>query len=229
MYLKIIPILFFIYSLAACKGTSVTKPDSQSNPYQSIRSNVARVQAMLSGKFVQQTRVDTFNNYVTWMVNDNQDSMVMYSIPVGDPNKNGHWLYHYQIMTSLPNEPIYEAFEKLTEVDRDSIHSRLYLPPANFNLPLSELLQKRKNAFASVKLDSLSADEDAGYYIRQNSLFFKNQTDIGPNAEYNVYSMDIYEVHPTHMMFYTLYYKDPEGEVFLNQFVSKFIRLPTLD
>lgn len=214
--------------IIACKSSSPIPQNAQKpkQSYQSIKSNVARVQAMLTGKFVQQTLVDSLNNYQTWKVNDNQDSMLLYSIPVGDPNKIGYWIYHYQIMTSLPNEPIYEAFEKLTEIDRDSIKSTLYLSPADFNRPLDDLITQRENAFENIDFSTFNTGEDAGYYIRQNLLFFLNQTDVKKNEEYKVYAMDRYELYPDHMLFFTLYYKDPKGERFISQEVSKFIKQP---
>lgn len=227
---------FILVSIIGCKSmTKTTGIDISSKPdvldvesYRNIRSNIARVQAMLVGEFVQHTRVGNEDEYKTWMVNDKQDSVMLYSIPVAEPNKNGYWLYHYQIMTSLPDEPIYEVFEKLIEVDRDSIKSVYYLAPKDFNLPLNELIKKHENSFSDIKFDELEMDEDGGYYIRQNALFFKSQTAIekGPKS---FYIEEIYNVYPNQIVFATVYYKDAEGKKFHSQEVSKFVKLSVFD
>lgn len=62
-----------------------------------IGSNIGRLQAMLSGEFVQYTRRGTKDDgyyYKLWAINDGKDSVLSYTVPVGDPRKHGYWLYH---------------------------------------------------------------------------------------------------------------------------------------
>lgn len=207
--------------------------------YQSIKSNVARLRGLLSGKFVQYVVPPSFlvkdsleningimelkdpskaislteftqNKYITWLVNEQKDSIIMYSIPVGNPNKDGYWLYHYQILTSLPNEPVYEVFEQFTERNRDSITSVYYSVPEDFNVPLEQLLANYKVEFEIIEFKKLEERAgETGLYLRQNPLFFKDE---GPLVSYDpnstVHQKNIYEIYPEYYYYHTITYED---------------------
>ena len=150
----------------------------QDETYSSISGNVQRLYAMLCGKFIHYNRSNPKRELKAWTVNGGKDSVMVYIMPVGDPNKVGHWLYYYQIMTSLPDEPIYEAFSKLEVVDRDTIRSVYYDAPTNFNVPLEELVSNPKAAFAQVKLGelSLSSYGEVVTYVRKTPLHFEGKS-----------------------------------------------------
>lgn len=190
-------LLLGLLCLLGCQSNQVTKhtPTKQKTgfisnkqatedaTYQGIQSNVARLHAMLTGSFIQYSNLtpkETPNEYSVWKVNDGKDSVMLYSIPIGDPNKIGYWIYHYQTMTSLPDEPIYELFEELTEINRDTIKSVFYEAPKSFNVPLETLYKEHKNAFKSLNMDSIRAGtvSKKGVYIRQNPLFFTRTTPV---------------------------------------------------
>ena len=59
-------------------------------------------------------------------------------------------------MTSLPDEPIYESFDLLKEIDRDTILSENYAAPDDFNVPIKDLLKNPQAAFTNVNLDKLN-------------------------------------------------------------------------
>lgn len=163
------------------KGPAATKDES----YSHIVSNVARLKAMLTGAFVQyNTNADTAGKiYSTWLVNDGKDSIMWYQIPVGDYQKVGHWMYQYQIMTSLPDDPIHETFSKLVELSRDSIEESYFNPPSDFNVPLEELLADPEAAFAKVNLKELkpSATPYKICYVRQTPLHFAGESVFLPD------------------------------------------------
>lgn len=169
--------------------------------YAHIVSNVARLKAMLTGSFVQyNTAGDTTGTkYSVWRVNDGKDSVVIYQIPVGNFQKVGHWMYQCQVMTSLPDEPIYQAFTKLVEISRDTIQEIYYDAPSDFEITLEDLLTKPEALFADINLNELklSKDPESVLYVRQSPLHFIGKSTLTPvpqNKE--LLKMIRYEVKP---------------------------------
>lgn len=154
--------------------------------YSHIVSNVSRLKAMLTGSFVQyNTSEDTARiktKYTVWKVNDGKDSVVIYQIPVGNFQKVGHWMYQCQVMTSLPDEPIYQAFTKLVEISRDTIQEIYYDAPSDFEMTLEVLLTKPETLFDNVNLNELkpSKDPESVLYVRQNPLHFIGKSTLTP-------------------------------------------------
>lgn len=222
-------------AFSACKSTTprTTNEVSLSEEYKKVSGNIARLQAMLTGKFVQQilTEIDSISQreiYTTWKVNDKEDSILLYSIPLDDPNRVGYWIYHYQIMTTLPDEPVYQAFESLVLTSRDTIKSIYYKAPDDFTITLSELLKTKGKSFQDVPLSKLEIEEDGGSYVRQDILHFNNKATIVPNPQRKDYKMDMYEIYPEHIFYSTIFYKDPKGKEPIESVKTKFLKLSRL-
>lgn len=183
------------------KTTLVQSPEiHQDKTFENIKSNTERLCAMLSGEFVQYNYNYNSGEYYPWLVNDGKDSVIMYTVPVGEPNKIGYWLYYYQFMTSLPNDPIYEVLVHLQELNRDSIKAVYYEAPEDFNPPINEFLNKPSTAFSGVNFDDLkvSIDDEKVMYVRQNPLFFIGTSNLMPNIQIpGDYRVDYYEVKPS--------------------------------
>lgn len=219
---------FLVIMFSSCKNTeSVT--NTTTVDYQGIRSNVARLQAMLAGKYLQLIETkqqDGSSTFETWKVNDAQDSVIMYSVPVGEPNKDGYWLYHYQMMTSLPEEPIYEVFEKLTAIQRDTITSVLYTVPEDFEVTLKSLEKKDKKAFEAINFTTLQEYQEAGgQYVRKEILQFYNELPINEDKTKGGYKSGIYDVHPNHINYTFTLYKDEQKEELIYTVVMQLKKL----
>lgn len=206
------------------------KKATEDATYQGIQSNVARLHAMLTGSFIQYSNLTpqkTPNEYSVWKVNDGKDSVMLYSIPIGDPNKVGYWIYHYQILTSLPEEPIYEGIEQLIEIDRDTINGFFYGIPEDFDVSIDDLINKNRNAFSNLDVKSLQkseADEDKPVYIRQNPLEFKDESLVLKNNYDNNFLKNSYAVYPSGIVFKTIFYKDSIGNKVIDIKQSKFVK-----
>jgi len=200
--------------LGACGGTKtlVTGPDiHKEETYQGIIKNEARLHAMLVGKFVQYNKVNKEKKYKTWMVNEGKDSVMIYVFPVGEPNKIGYWLYNYQVMTSLPNEPIYQSFTRLDVIDRDSIRGVYYEAPADFDYTVEEILANPTAIFEKVDLDNLepSKEGEEVTYIRKTPLHFVGYSQYKESTiEQFVYMRDRYSVKPKGVHFSFVYYDE---------------------
>ena len=193
-----------------------TEDMCKSSAYENIKGNVPRLKAMLSGKFtVYNTNRDSARqSYSPWLVNEGKDSVVVYTIPVGEANRNGHWLYLYQYMTSLPDEPIYEAFAKLERIDRDSIVAIYYEAPEDFKYSMADILADPKGLFKEFYFDDLLLSEtgEKVWYIRQSPLKYYGisnwiDTEEHPRPDLkNGFNRDYYIVAPSNYHFGKEYY-----------------------
>ena len=98
MKIASINILILILLISSCSTTNKTnfvedKSITQDATFTAIKSNVARLHAMMCGAFVQYNMSTDSTNmpkYTPWKVNDGKDSVMLYTIPVDDPSKS--WL-----------------------------------------------------------------------------------------------------------------------------------------
>ena len=207
------------------KGAFIVEDET----FSMITSNIARLQAMMCGEYVQYARRMSEGKivYRAWKVTEGRDSVLQYTVPVSDPQKIGYWLYHYQIITSLPDEPIFEAFEKLEVVDRDTIVSTFYKVPESFNPTLEELKNKHRNAFTSIDINKLKIDEGEGknVFVRQNPLFFQGTSTLVLNPQDKLYTRYVYDIKPSGIMMYTESYKTVDAKKKLKGNSEKFVKL----
>lgn len=200
--------------------------------FSSIQNNTARLRAMLCGNFVQHNNAHEDENgnkvYKAWYVNDGKDSVVLFSIPVGEPNKVGYWIFHNQIMTSLPDEPVFQAFEKFTEIDRDSILSVYYEVPEGFSITFEELLKKNSKAFDKIDFNNLELSEygEQVLYVRENPLLFKGITPMMPHdSRKGFFKIDHYEVSPKGVIYRMDSYKQETDSKPIIIEIDKFVKL----
>lgn len=188
----------------------------QDETFSAIKNNTARLKAMLSGMYVQYRKRPSETKYIPWLVNEGKDSVVIYSLPVQDFRKVGHWLYHYQIMTSLPNSPVYHAFSKMVEIDRDTIKAIYYEVPKDFKPSLDELLNAPEKAFSKINLDKLQLSVHGEYitYIRQNPVHFIGQSPIMSDPQNKEgYRQDFYDITPSGHKFQIIRYNKNKEKI----------------
>jgi hypothetical protein len=163
------------------KGQHISKDET----YSSIKGSVHRLHTIMCGKFVQyNVALDPERKkYTTWLINEGQDSVVIYHLPVGTPDREGYWMYNCQVMTSLPNAPLHATFSKLVEISRDTIHAIYYELPENFDASLQEMLANPKKAFASVDLMTLKISEGSEIpYVRESPIHYRGETGWSPDS-----------------------------------------------
>ena len=148
------------------------------------------------------------------------------------PQKVGYWVYHYHFITSLPDEPTFQSFEKLTAIDRDTIASVFYKVPKDFNPSLKELQEKGGDVFNNLNIKKLEIDTTEGenLYIRKNPLLFEATSSIivstlsNANGSYSKYSRYVYNVDPTGVIMRITDYAEEAGINPYNVQSSKFIK-----
>ncbi|BDS09926.1 hypothetical protein [Aureispira anguillae] len=145
--------------------------------YTEIKGSVARLQAMICGKYIYTYISDDAQNedFSVWRTEDGQDSMIVCQIPIGDYRKIGYWVYHCQYLTSLPNDPVYQAFSKLVALNRDTIKAVYYEVPEGFKLDFTQKMVEIKENADKVDWNQLKISPDSTiiYYARQNLIKFK--------------------------------------------------------
>lgn len=149
------------------EGEMAIKDESYTN----IKGTSARLRALMCGSYVQYSGA----------INDGEDSVLTYVIPVGDHNKVGYWIFYTQCLTSLPNNPVYSVFYKLMEVDRDTILMTHYRIPKDFTVDIGVLLKNPKIIFDEVELSSLEENGFHTTYVRQTLIKFTGETDVLEN------------------------------------------------
>lgn len=107
-------LFFFILSCNTSQkaSTKITKAPTKEMLLE--MPSIERLIAMQTGKFLMyDSAAITVRAYGT-------DSLILFSCPVGDPNKDGHWMYQKMYMSSLPDEPLSTDFLKFSKISRDS-------------------------------------------------------------------------------------------------------------
>lgn len=134
-----------------------TENMSEASNYEGINGNVPRLKAMLSGSFTAYNldRDPERKTYMPWLINEDQDSVILCTFPIGEPSKHGHWLYMAQYLTSLPDEPIHVYFVELEEIDRDTILATYYALPEDFEHTTNDILAAPKKMFQEFDFDGL--------------------------------------------------------------------------
>lgn len=226
MKLKVVPqsivlILAIGCFITACNSKVLTKNTNNKNTqtlidgagdaqaYQEISGSMKRFKAMVAGSYVYyRTPTGKGDDYETWLVNDSNDSVLIYHIPIGNPNKTGHWLYHYQGLTSLIEDPLYEAFTELIPIGRDTIKAVSYKVPKNLGISISDVISNPRKVFNSVDFDNLEVDNEVITYARQNPIEYTGMLNFIPaeRPEYGAFRRDSYIIYPHKMIWGISYY-----------------------
>ncbi|EJF52394.1 hypothetical protein SapgrDRAFT_0651 [Saprospira grandis DSM 2844] len=166
--------------------------------YKKLDGNLERLFHLRQGVFRQKNKTKS-GELKSWYVNSGQDSVMLYTVALGNKHRDGYWLLHYQFMSNLPDMPVYTALEHITEINRDSLHGQMYKLPVE--VKLSQLLKKPKKNLGKIKLDleELEAlDEEIFYWKRDYNSFeghslpyFQNQA----KREEKKYTIDYYYIH----------------------------------
>jgi hypothetical protein len=198
-----------------------------SKDYQAISGSIKHFKAIIAGCYVYYNNsTGKEEDYDLWFVNDDKDSVLIYHIPVGNSDKVGHWLYHYQSLTSLMEDPLYEAFSKLIPIGRDTIKAVSYKVPEDVNLSLAEVLADPERAFEEVDFGKLELNDEVIIYVRQNPIEYTGELNFIPSALPNQGPLrkDFYTVY-THKMIWSVKYYDKDYNKNFDQIPMWIIKL----
>ena len=81
--------------------------------YKKLDGNLERLFHLRQGVFRQKNKTKS-GELKSWYVNSGQDSVMLYTVALGNKYRDGYWLLHYQFMSNLPDMPVYPALEHIT-------------------------------------------------------------------------------------------------------------------
>jgi hypothetical protein len=233
--------IYFLFGicLTFLMSCSITKKQSSlvtgkeiyaEQTYQKIVKNEERLQAMLAGYFVIYESSEEGDK--PWIVNEGKDSVVVYCVPVGNLAKDGCWMYSSQLLTSLPNEPIYRMFFRLEPIDRDTIQGIYYEVPDDFDTPIDQIIKSPTDAFKNINFSTLEKSKKGEQvtYFRKTPLLFLGDAPMekGEAKEgYGMYYHDHYEVSPQGMTF-NHYYYDQSKTDYKVSITNKLIKMASI-
>lgn len=212
--LIVIVIVLFITS---CK---VNQPTSEpiekfgtKEYYQKYQRNIDRLYQMLQGTFVCYSMgMKQDAKPIPWKVNNEQDSVVLYTVPIKEPQRDGYWLICYQFITSLPDNPIYCGVQRISAINRDTFLSEFFDSPVE--IKLTDMIKDLGKVSKSIDLKQLTPKDEVVTYYREEITLFKGFSNIyKDHQKQNMsYRREDYEVHPNNMQFISKYFKDIAGE-----------------
>lgn len=186
-------VLFLIlYGLSSCsnsKKTTTTGPTPfEPAYYANIDGNINRLHQLFQGAFVA---YDEDQNQ--WEVSDG-DSVILYTQAIGEVSKNGHWIYNYDFMTSLPNEPIYTSIKKIEQIDRDSFAIIYYQSDQSYTL--EEMRAEQPFMGKKFNFDLMTKRDKKVIFVKKSAHVFVGHSNIYEDKQLNCLRQNIYEITP---------------------------------
>lgn len=188
--------------LISCGNASKTTKDKTAQPisnvledqyYQDLGKNIVRLHHLMQGTFTAYSE-EAAEKLKSWNVTGG-DSVVLISVPLGEVAKHGYWLYSYEFMTSLPNDPIYTTVKEIRMLSRDSFEVLHY--KVDERITLKEVLDN-KTLNAKVLIDKLVATNKKTLFIRQTASSFVGSSILYEDEQCKCMRQNIYDLNPYH-------------------------------
>ena len=130
---KISPLLFLLAVILFISSCRESKDTTTATNHNNVLSEAYYMQFKSSEQRLAQLMSGTFSCY--WMkrnalmeVNNGKDSVIVYALTVGDPNKDGTWVYKESFMTNFPERPLMQLFQHIKRESPDSLTIYEYIP-----------------------------------------------------------------------------------------------------
>lgn len=176
--------------------------------YKALPNNISRLHQLMLGTFVAHHNNQDSSQLKAWQVTG-ADSVVLYSVPIGEIAKHGYWIFSYEFMTSLPNDPIYTSIKQLKQTDRDSFVVLYYKVPQKYTL-----LDIVKNADfgKDLVLDSLKTTDKKTIYVRESSVHYIGKSDMYEDKDCHCLRQNEYDISTQFYKVETVFYNLKDGE-----------------
>lgn len=180
-------------SHSTSKTTASTSSVFEEAYYQDLQKNIVRLHHLLQGTFTAHAGSQT-NEITSWTLSEG-DSVVLYSVPLGDVDKDGYWIYSYEFMTSLPDAPIYTSIKRLEQLNRDTVDVYYYDSKAPLAIQLIDLIDlSRLNE--KINLDDLVQRDKRVRYARQSSSHFVGTSLMYEDPDRHCLRQNVYDISP---------------------------------
>jgi hypothetical protein len=167
--------------------------------YQALQKNIIRLHHLMQGTFTAYAE-----NQDAWTVSEG-DSVVLCNVPLGDPNKDGYWIYSYEFMTSLPDAPIYTSIKRLEQLSRDTIDVYYYHPKQPVDIQLDDVLNASK-LNAKINLEQLVKRDKRVRYVRHSAANFIGKSLLYEDPDRHCLRQNSYDLSPKYYQVETTFY-----------------------
>lgn len=161
--------------------------------YQDLGKNIVRLHHLMQGTFTAYSE-EAAEKLKSWNVTGG-DSVVLVSVPLGEIAKHGYWLYSYEFMTSLPNDPIYTTVKEIRMISRDSFEILHY--KTSEKVTLKEVLDS-KILNSKISIDKLQVTDKKTLFVRQTNSSFMGSSILYEDEQCNCLRQNIYDLTPYH-------------------------------
>lgn len=191
--------LSFLLLISCGNASKTTKSSSEAaNPtvfedqyYQDLGKNIVRLHHLMQGTFTAYSE-EAAEKLKSWNVTGG-DSVVLVSVPLGEVAKHGYWLYSYEMMTSLPNDPIYTTVKEIRMLSRDSFEVLHY--KVNEKITLKEVLDS-KVLNSKILIDKLVSTDKKTLFVRQTASSFIGSSILYEDEQCKCMRQNIYDLNP---------------------------------
>lgn len=176
----------FISLLGCHRNTSYTVFDNQY--YINLKQDASRLHHLMQGSFVVYS--EEADHHLKKFNVTGQDSVVLYSIPFA--NADGYWVYSYEFMTSMPNDPTYVSIKQIQSIHPDTFQVFYY------NAEKFTLKQILQDSFLDKNIDpkSLVPTDKTVFYTRQTSSSFLGKSLVYEDKECRCLRQNNYQIDP---------------------------------
>lgn len=186
------------------KVTSTVKAPSEESLLE--MTTIKRLIAMQTGTFLMYT-----DSTATKIRPSGSDTLILFSCPVGDPNKDGYWVYQKMYMSSIPDEPLSIDFLHFNKVSRDSFHVEQYKGDKKY-----AMADQRPSLFKELEFNGLESVNCPLIFEKLDQLKFEGTTPVCTidfdGGKSQIYA-NLFRVTPQGFYLRSAYYKTIEGEV----------------
>ena len=161
------------------------------NFYTTFSGNQARLHQLMLGTFVAYDSKEG-EALESWTVSET-DSVILYSFQIGDITKQGYWVYSYEFMTSLPNNPIYTTIKEIVQKDRDTFEVHYYETPAKYTL--LDILEKK--VLDDIDFKKLVKTPKMTTFHRVTNTHFRGYSEVYEDKNCQCYRQNSYDASPS--------------------------------
>ncbi|WMX14063.1 MULTISPECIES: hypothetical protein [unclassified Aureispira] len=212
----------FVPKSSLKKQKEITPTVFESAYYQDLGRNIKRLHHLMQGTFIAHKEGHS-KNLESWTVSEG-DSVILYSVPLGEVEKHGYWLYSYEFMTSLPNKPIYTSIKQIKQISRDTLEVLYYETKEPVEITLNEVLNKEL-LNGRIYLDNLILRDKKVVYVRKSASQFVGFSKVYEDEQFNCLRQNKYDLSPNYYKVETAFFdKENQEELLLKKRPNLLVR-----
>jgi len=174
-------------------------------------NSLYRLEGLMTGCLVQYkaNSKEEYKNAKLWSTNDGQDSVWLYSSSMSKEFDGIRWIYERQMISNLPEEPVYEAIVRIEQITFDSFNVRYFHPPFT---PEWEVVKNDENWYQDINFEKLEFNGEEIDIFRTGTTEYIGVSSIYEDKQKkSPYRKDYYIINPEYICYVVMGYKDAEG------------------